>query len=200
MNRIKKVARRCSFVLLGLLLALLLVMSWNYLCFSSKQLQVVSAQKISWNNELLYKNFQAAIQIPTVSEPLSRLTENSPLYRFRDYLAETFPALHHPPFIRRTGIDFGDELIPSVMLEWPGRNPDLPGILLMSHFDVVPIETSTHSKWTHSPFSGHIDDTFLWGRGTLDCKHGVMAILEAIDRHAADGFQAGTHDLCCPGT
>jgi len=59
----------------------------------------------------------------------------------------------------------------------------------MSHFDVVPIETSTYSKWTQEPFSGHIDDEFLWGRGTLDCKHGVMAILEAMDRHAADGFQ-----------
>lgn len=189
MNRMKKVARRGSHVLLAFFLVLLLVISWNYLRFSTKQLQVVSAQKISWNNELLYKNFQGAIQIPTVSEPLSRLTESSPLYRFRDYLAETFPTLHRPPFIRRTGIDFGDELIPSVMLEWPGRNPDLPGILLMSHFDVVPIETSTHSQWTHAPFSGHIDDTFLWGRGTLDCKHGVMAILEAINRHAADGFE-----------
>ncbi len=189
MNSLKKFARRGGVVLLCLLILLLIVMSGNYLRFSTKQLQVVTAQKISWDNELLYKNFQGAIKIPTVSEPLSRLTENSPLYRFRDYLAETFPALHRPPFVCRTGSDFGDALIPSVLFEWPGQNPSLPGILLMSHFDVVPIETSTHSKWTHEPFSGHIDGTFLWGRGTLDCKHGVMAILEAIVRHAADGFK-----------
>ena len=205
MNRMKKIARRGCLVLFGLLILLMLVISWNYLRFSSKQMQVEPAPEISWDNTLLYKRFQGAIQIPTVSEPLSRLTGSSPLHRFRDYLAEQFPALHRSPFIRRTGLDFGDELIPSVMFEWPGRDPNLPGILLMSHFDVVPAETSTvkdtdpstepstkasaHSQWTHLPFSGDIDGTFLWGRGTLDCKHGVMAILEAIDRHAADGFQ-----------
>jgi len=188
MQGMKRIARRASFVLLGLFLALLIFMSWNYLRFSSKQLQVEPAPKIAWNNELLYKNLQGAIQIQTVSETLSQLTEGHPLYQFRDYVEATFPALHRSPFIRRTGHDFGDALIPSLLFEWPGQNPSLPGILLMSHFDVVPIEKGTCSKWTHEPFSGHIDGTFLWGRGTLDCKHGVMAILEAINRHAADGF------------
>ncbi len=189
MKRMKKIAKRGGLVLLGLLIVLLSVMSWNYLYFSSMQIHVKSAPAMSWDNALLYKNVQGAIQIPTVSQPLSRLTEDSPLHRFRDYLAETFPTLHRPPFVRRTGVDFGDALIPSVLFEWPGRDPNLPGILLMSHFDVVPIETSTQSKWTHEPFSGHIDEEFLWGRGTLDCKHGVMAILEAMARHAADGSQ-----------
>jgi carboxypeptidase PM20D1 len=189
MNRIKTIARRGSFVLLGLVLTLLLVMSWNYLGFTSKQLEVTAAQKITWDNELLYKNLQGAVQIPTISQPLSRLSEDSPLYRFRDYIEEMFPVLHRSPFIRRTGRDFGDDMIPSLLFEWPGQNPSLPGIMLMSHFDVVPIEDGTLSKWTQEPFSGHIDGTFLWGRGTLDCKHGVMAILEAINRHAADGFK-----------
>jgi len=189
MKRMKKVAQRSGFVLLAILILLLSVISWNYLHFSTMQLQVRPVPKISLDDALLLRRFQPAIQIRTVSEPLSRITENSPLHRFRDYLAEAFPTLHRPPFVRRTGLDFGDALIASVLFEWPGRNPDLPGILLMSHFDVVPIETSTHSKWTHEPFSGHNDGKFLWGRGTLDCKHGVMAILEAMDRHAADGFQ-----------
>ena len=185
----KKVAQRGGLVLLGLLIALLSVMSWNYLHFSTMQIQVQSPPKISLDDALLLKRIQHAIRIPTISEPLSRITENSPLVRFRDYLEQSFPALHRSPFVRRTGLDFGDALIPSVMFEWPGRDPSLPGILLMSHFDVVPVETNTHSKWTHEPFSGHNDGKFLWGRGTLDCKHGVMAILEAMDRHASDGFQ-----------
>ena len=195
MKRMKKVAQRGGLVLFVILILLLSVMSWNYLCFSTMQIQVKSVPKISLDEALLVDRFQGAIQIRTVSEPLSRITENSPLHRFRDYLADVFPTLHRPPFVRRTGLDFEDALIPSVMFEWPGRNPNLPGILLMSHFDVVPVEPdtdlkpSTYSKWTHPPFSGHNDGKFLWGRGTLDCKHGVMAILEAMDRHAVDGFQ-----------
>ncbi len=34
-----------------------------------------------------------------------------------------------------------------------------------------------------------MDDEFIWGRGTLDCKHGVLAILEAISKLSAEGFQ-----------
>ena len=74
-------------------------------------------------------------------------------------------------------------------MEWPGEKPQLDALLLMSHFDVVPVEASSLSKWTHPPFSGHMDDKFFWGRGTLDCKHGVMAILEAISLLSANGFK-----------
>ncbi len=189
MKRLKKIAFRSCLVLLGLLLGLLSVMIWNYFGFTTKQLQVTPVKKMTWNEEELIKNFQGAIKIPTVSQTVARLTPDSPLHRFREYLEETYSELHRPPFIRRTGQEFGDALIPSLLFEWPGKNPSLPGILLMSHFDVVPVEDGTISKWTHGPFSGHFDETYIWGRGTLDCKHGVMAILEAIKRHAADGFK-----------
>lgn len=189
MKRKKKIARRIGLILLILLILLLSITSWNYMHFASMQIQVKPAPKILWDEALLGKKLEGAIQIPSVSQTLSRITEDSPLHRFRDYIAEAFPALHRPPFVRRTGIDFGDALIPSLLFEWPGSDPRLPGVLLMSHFDVVPVESSTLSTWTHPPFSGHNDGEHIWGRGALDCKHGVMAILEAIDRHAADRFQ-----------
>ena len=51
-----------------------------------------------------------------------------------------------------------------------------------AHMDVVPIEPGTESSWTHPPFSGDVADGFIWGRGTLDDKVGVMAILEAVEK------------------
>ncbi len=50
-----------------------------------------------------------------------------------------------------------------------------PPLLLMSHTDVVAVEPE---KWTHSPFSGDIDDGFIYGRGALDMKH--MVTMEAM--------------------
>ncbi|MCA9132925.1 MAG: M20/M25/M40 family metallo-hydrolase, partial [Planctomycetales bacterium] len=76
-----------------------------------------------------------------------------------------------------------------LLLEWPGESPEMGAILLMSHFDVVPVEASTLEQWSQRPFGGQIDETYVWGRGTLDCKHGVMAILEAITLLHTAGFQ-----------
>jgi carboxypeptidase PM20D1 len=57
----------------------------------------------------------------------------------------------------------------------------------MSHLDVVP--AGDLSEWAYPPFDGHLDESFVWGRGTLDCKHGVMAILEGVERLRVEGFQ-----------
>ena len=188
-------------ILLMLLLAFLLlvgVLSWNYLTFSSKQLDIDSVvkQRIdaasfqqSENITLILDRFVQAIQIRSISTPMSKITKDDELYRFREFIQESFPNLHQAPFVCRTGVDFGDERNPSILFQWPGQEPELGAILLMSHFDVVPIEASSLSQWTHPPFSGLRDNQHVWGRGTLDCKHGVMAILEAVNQLANEGFQ-----------
>lgn len=76
----------------------------------------------------------------------------------------------------------------SLLLEWPGRDRSLKPFLLASHLDVVPIDNETQSEWLHDPFSGDIDDGFLWGRGTLDDKIGVIGILEAVEALIESSF------------
>ena len=75
----------------------------------------------------------------------------------------------------------------SLLFTWPGKSTSAPPILLLAHLDVVPIESET--VWTHQPFSGAIADGFIWGRGTLDDKAGVLAILEAVETLLASSFQ-----------
>jgi carboxypeptidase PM20D1 len=58
----------------------------------------------------------------------------------------------------------------------------------MAHMDVVPVEDGTESAWTHPPFSGLIDDGFVWGRGTLDDKPALFAILEALQYLLSHNF------------
>src|SRR5690606_8971036 len=41
----------------------------------------------------------------------------------------------------------------------------------------------------HPPFSGKVADGFVWGRGTLDDKVGVVGILEAVEALIASGFE-----------
>ena len=189
MKRKRITTRRAGWIVLGILALLIGILSWNYLGFSSRQGKRGPIPKLILDSEPILKRHQGAIHIATVSPPMSRIANDSELFRFRDFIQASFPHLHTPPFVRRTGKDFGDERNPSMLFEWPGQAPELGAILLMSHFDVVPVEASSLSKWTHPPFSGHMDEKFIWGRGTLDCKHGVMAILEAISLLSANGFK-----------
>jgi carboxypeptidase PM20D1 len=54
---------------------------------------------------------------------------------------------------------------------------------------VVPVEPGTERSWTHPPFSGAIADGHVWGRGAMDDKAGVLAILEAVEHLLGRGFQ-----------
>lgn len=189
MSLIRKSLKRVGLFLFFALALLLGILIWNYCTFSSRQLTIASIAPMKLDESTALGHLQAAIRIPTISTAMARISEDSPLFQFREFVTREFISLCSSPLVLRTGIDFGDSLNPSMLLEWPGQDPELPGILLMSHFDVVPVESNSLDKWTHRPFSGDRDEAFIWGRGSLDCKHGVMAILESLSLLYAAGFQ-----------
>ena len=76
----------------------------------------------------------------------------------------------------------------SLLYTWPGTDPSQKPILLTDHFDVVPVVEETLGEWEHPPFDGAIADGFVWGRGSLDDKSGVLSILEAVEGLLAEGF------------
>jgi carboxypeptidase PM20D1 len=55
--------------------------------------------------------------------------------------------------------------------------------------DVVPVIPGTEEIWEHPPFGGVIADGQIWGRGSLDDKSTVMAVLEAVELLVSSGFQ-----------
>ncbi|XP_031566346.1 N-fatty-acyl-amino acid synthase/hydrolase PM20D1.2-like isoform X2 [Actinia tenebrosa] len=65
----------------------------------------------------------------------------------------------------------------SILLHVKGSDAALRPYLIASHLDVVP---ASNESWEVPPFEGRIKDGYIWGRGTLDVKNGVMASLEAL--------------------
>jgi carboxypeptidase PM20D1 len=61
--------------------------------------------------------------------------------------------------------------------------------VMMAHLDVVPVEPGSERLWTHPPFSGDIADGFIWGRGALDDKVGVLSLLEAVEELLGEGVR-----------
>jgi len=77
----------------------------------------------------------------------------------------------------------------SLLYTWEGKNPDLKPVMLISHLDVVPADEGEDSGWTHPPFSGDVADGYVWGRGTMDIKCGVIGVLEAVEYLLKNNFQ-----------
>ncbi len=67
-----------------------------------------------------------------------------------------------------------------------------PTIALAGHTDVVP--PGDEARWRHPPFAGAIEDGVLHGRGAVDMKGGLAAMVSAAVRRvrAAGGAPAGS--------
>jgi len=73
---------------------------------------------------------------------------------------------------------------PSVITRLKGRG-EAPPLLLYGHVDVVPISGQV---WDVPPFSGAIQDGYVWGRGALDMKGPDVMLLTALLRAKAEGL------------
>jgi len=108
--------------------------------------------------------------------------EDAAFTALHDYLRAQYPRLHAA--LRREPVGRH-----SVLYTWPGTDGSLRPALLMGHLDVVPVEPGTEAAWTRPPFSGDVADGYIWGRGALDDKGSVLAILEAVEGLLAAGYQ-----------
>lgn len=137
---------------------------------------------IAIDEDRAVERFARALTVPTVSYDDRNEFDAAAFRAFHDYLQNAYPLVHGQA--RRTVINEY-----SLVYEVAGAEPSLQPVLFMSHFDVVPVDESTRDEWTHPPFDGVVEDSIVWGRGSLDDKIGVIALLEALERHLAEGFR-----------
>ena len=74
---------------------------------------------------------------------------------------------------------------PNLITRIPGVG-NAPPILLYGHVDVVP---AAAQDWRYPPFEAQIADGFIWGRGALDMKGGIVMMLAAVMRAKAEGVR-----------
>ncbi len=122
-----------------------------------------------------------ALQVQTIS---TEAGEASPevLAEFHAFLQRSFPLVHAQ--LKPEQVAAG-----SLLFTWPGSDPSAPALLLTAHQDVVPVEAGSEGKWSAPPFSGTVANGFVTGRGAIDDKGSLMAILEATERLLAKGYQ-----------
>ncbi|MFT4306008.1 MAG: M20/M25/M40 family metallo-hydrolase, partial [Microbacterium sp.] len=117
------------------------------------------------------------IRLPTVSAELEQ-RGMGPFNDFVALLAELYPLTHASLELERHGER-------GLLYRWRGRG-DADPVVLMAHFDVVPVDGS--DPWRHPPFDGVIAEDRVHGRGTLDDKGPLIVVIEAVENLLAAGF------------
>jgi acetylornithine deacetylase/succinyl-diaminopimelate desuccinylase-like protein len=67
----------------------------------------------------------------------------------------------------------------NVFVRLPGADPSRGALLVHGHLDVVPAEAA---DWSVHPFSGAVEDGFVWGRGAVDMKD-MVGMMIAMARY-----------------
>jgi carboxypeptidase PM20D1 len=134
------------------------------------------------NAAITVERFTTALTFPTISTQDSATFDPAPFTELHTWIEDAFPNV-----TRRLTREVVAKY--SLLFTWAGSDTMLDPILLMGHLDVVPVEPGTESRWTHPPFEGVVADSFVWGRGTLDDKASVIAILEAVEWLIGQGYE-----------
>jgi carboxypeptidase PM20D1 len=174
--------RRVAYVFVLVLAGLAAAVVVGTLLHGSHQLIVPAATAVAVDEAAAAERLAGAVRFRTVSYETPSAESHAELLKLHGYLDHAFP--HARAALRR-------EIVGgySLLYTWPGRDPTAKPMLLMAHQDVVPVAPGTQDLWHEDPFAGHIRDGFIWGRGTWDDKGNLLAILEAVELLAAQGFE-----------
>ncbi|CDZ98291.1 carboxypeptidase s [Phaffia rhodozyma] len=104
-----------------------------------------------------------------------------PFFGFQTWLQDTFPAVFEHPAVTYEAVN-----TLGILTTVKGSDPSLKPLLLLSHYDVTPAPLETYGRWTHAPFSGFIDDEYVWGRGASDDKTLLIGQYEALSLLLSD--------------
>ena len=108
------------------------------------------------------------IQFKTISSNDKSNEDENEFTKFRAFIKERYPLiLEHAEY---------SEHERGMLFKIKGESAEFPTVL-MSHYDVVPV----NGDWVHHPFSGLISERTIYGRGTLDTKSSLNAVMESVE-------------------
>ncbi len=134
------------------------------------------------DGEEVARHIGLAIQLKTISHSDPEKVNPLPFEGLRNLLQMLYPQAED--HLTREVINGG-----ALLYKWQGSDPSLEPIALAAHQDVVPANEAPDSGWTYPPFSGEVADGYVWGRGALDCKGQLIAIMEAVNNLIRQGFE-----------
>jgi len=176
--------KRLLLGLVGLVVVVVAVVLVRTVQMSYEPSGVNPVERHAFDSDAALDRLSQAVQIQTVTYQDSVVTNHGAFRDFIAFMQEAYPRVHDTMERERMGRNGY-----TLLYRWQGRDTTRTPIMLMGHYDVVPIEEGTREAWSHPPFSGVQADGFLWGRGTLDDKSGTLSAFEAAEYLIGTGYQ-----------
>jgi len=137
-------------------------------------------------------HMSAAIQLRTETPNDDYEFDTATFMNYRKFIETNYPLIHKN--LSRTIIDSFNYIY-----EWKGSDASILPMVLMAHYDVVPVEASAIKLWHAAPYGGEVKENYIWGRGVLDDKSSMISILEATEAQLEKGFTPKQTILLCFG-
>lgn len=148
---------------------------------SFQQPDPVETSPAGLSQDTLARQLAEAITYPTIAKA-GEPGHNADVFAdFQAFLERTYPRV----FAELSPVDLGHG---TLWFTLEGSNPDLAPAVLIAHQDVVPVEPGTEAEWSYPAFNGVIADGYVWGRGAVDMKGHLVALMGAMESLLQDGF------------
>lgn len=175
-----KIALLVLLIIVILFVAIIVIRA---VMFKPKDELTPSGDKISLDEVKIVRDMQEMLRCKTISCHDDSLIDKAEFEKFQNLLPKLYPNIHKTCERKFLGVN-------GILYHWKGKREGDP-VVLMSHYDVVPVE---ESQWEKPAFEGILEDGIIWGRGTLDTKGTLCGILEAAEKLIGEGF-VPEHDL-----
>ncbi|MCX2743841.1 M20 family peptidase [Mangrovivirga sp. M17] len=153
--------------------------------FTSMQMTGVDQISIDVDLDRAVDRLSRAIQFKTISNQDRSDFDTKAFEDYHKFLEQAYPNVHKT--LKKEL--HGDPRPYSLLYTWEGKDPSLEPALFYAHQDVVPVPDDSRDEWKVDPFAGTIKDGYIWGRGVLDDKNQIHAILEAAEMKIKEGWQ-----------
>ncbi len=166
-----------GWILLGLVLIFILILVVRALRFKPEELPPMAEEPVALDHDKIVQDMADMIRCATVSHRDEELIDRSEFAKFEALLPERFPRIYAACSFEKVGKT-------GLIFKLKGQSCEKPSVC-MAHYDVVPAD---ESEWSKPPFSGLVEDGFIWGRGTLDTKGTLCGVMEALEAMLAEGY------------
>ena len=166
------------YIILVLIAAFFAVILIRAAAFNPKPQPPISEEAVTFDKDAAVSSLAELVKCKTISYNDHALEDDEEFNKLIALLPGLYPRVFDVCSVRQ----LPDR---ALLFRWPGKKDTEPTVL-MAHYDVVPVD---EAKWDKPPFAAIIEDGILWGRGTLDTKVTVNAVLSAANHLIAKGYK-----------